>query len=123
MPLLLDTHVAIWLYSEPDRVSPSVRDQIGVERDVRISVISAWEFGQKRKKFPEMFPVSFEDIIAGSGFTKTDFPFSCHLYAEDLPPIHGDPFDRMLVAHALVTGAAIVTADRNIPQYPVATIW
>jgi hypothetical protein len=57
------------------------------------------------------------------GMEAIPIEFSHALAAGSLPPIHRDPFDRLLVAQALSIGATIVTGDRDIPRYGVPTVW
>ena len=56
-------------------------------------------------------------------FRPLDIPFEIRRFAETLPPIHSDPFDRMLIAQALDLELTLVTADQTIRSYPVATLW
>jgi len=123
MGLLLDTHIILWLRSDPDRIPDHIHEEIRRTERVSISVVSAWEHELKRAKHPKELPFSFLELIAGSGFQTLDFPFDCHLHAYSLPPIHRDPFDRMLVAHALSCGLVLVTADTVVSRYPVKTLW
>lgn len=121
MALLLDTHVLIWLYHDPARISRDARDAIDRNRSITVSVVSGWEYELKRQWHQEMVP--FSELIAGSGFETQGLPFACHGYAHSLPSLHADPFDRMLVAYALVSGAVLVTSDHILHRYPVETLW
>ena len=121
MALLLDTHVLIWLYHDPARISRDARDAIDRNRSIAVSVASGWEYELKRQRHPQMVP--FSELIAGSGFDPLDLPFECHRYAHSLPPLHSDPFDRMLMAHALVSGFVLVTSDQTLHRYPVEALW
>jgi PIN domain nuclease of toxin-antitoxin system len=56
-------------------------------------------------------------------FQMLDFPASARFHSERLPPIHRDPIDRMLVAHAIEANLVLVTADLRMRQYPVQTLW
>jgi len=121
--LLLDTHVLIWLGSAPDLVPTNVRQAVAVSDETFVSVVSAWEYGVKRLKFPNEFCEPFEILVAGLGHVPLDLPFECHRYSESLPPIHRDPFDRMLIAQALHLDLTLVSADETIRRYPVPTLW
>lgn len=123
MSLLLDTHVLIWLYHDPGKISSRVRDAVGQGGRIVVSVVSGWEYELKRLRRERSVMVSFSELIAGSGFETQGLPFECHAYAQSLPPVHADPFDRMLIAHALVSGAKLVTSDEAIHRYPVETLW
>ncbi len=121
--LLLDTHVVIWLALEQDKVPRIVQDRIGGADEVCVSVVSAWEYGLKRTKYPDQLSLPFERLIEGSDVERLPLPFACHRYSETLPPIHSDPFDRMLVAHARHLDCALVTGDGIVSRYPVRTLW
>ena len=123
MRLLLDTHVLIWLAMSPEKIPGSTRSQIGKSGHVFVSAATAWEYGIKRTKTPDALPFPLETLIAATHFERLDFPFECHRFAEELPRIHGDPFDRMLIAHTSVLGATLVTIDETIHRYPVRTLW
>jgi PIN domain nuclease of toxin-antitoxin system len=120
--LLLDTHVLIWLANRPGQVPEAVRCGLAEAEEVFASVISAWEYGLKRQIYPADFPHSFGDLVRDMA-EPLDFAFACHVHAERLPPIHKDPFDRMLVAQALHHGLILVTQDDKLRRYPVETLW
>ena len=124
MRLLLDTHIFLWLISGDTRLSGSMRrDILNTTNEVYLSVISLWEAAIKyqlgRLPLPEppahYLPVQRErHQIAG---LPLDEPSVSHL--DDLPPLHRDPFDRILICQAIEHGLSIVTADRAIRAYPV----
>lgn len=121
--LLVDLHV-IWLAVQPKLITGDAMEAImNSGQDVAISTVTAWEFSQKRRKKPTEFPVALAELLAGPSIKGVDFLFACHQDAEDLPPIHADPFDRMLVAHARHLDCPLVTRDAAIHRYPVKTIW
>lgn len=122
MRLLLDTHVLIWAASAPERLSARARGAI-VDADERcVSVVSAWEYEAKRAKHPGRTAKPFDQLMVGD-FLPLDFAFAVFRHAASLPPIHADPFDRMLIAQAIEGELTLVTADKNIRRYPVATLW
>jgi PIN domain nuclease of toxin-antitoxin system len=121
--LLLDTHVIIWMVNAPEKLPKHVRGGISEADEVAVSVISAWEYGIKRAKRRSEAQLSFEELLADISVERLAFSFPCHVHAETLPPIHGDPFDRMLIAQALHHGLTLVTADETIRRYPVQTLW
>ena len=122
MRLLLDTHVLLWLAGASERIPKPVHQAI-VDADERcVSLASAWEYSAKRARFPDRLPKPFEALL-GPDFRTLDCAFGLYRYAEELPPIHYDPFDRMLVAQALELGLTLVTADQLLKRYPVATLW
>jgi PIN domain nuclease of toxin-antitoxin system len=122
--LLLDTNVLIWLATNDRRLSQRVVDRLTRGSDVLfVSVISGWEYGQKRARKPDELPRAFDQLVAGLPHERLDFVFDCHRLAEQLPPIHRDPFDRMLIAQAMHHDLTLIASDANIARYPVATFW
>lgn len=122
MRLLLDTHVILWLANEPEKIPAAVRSAIAGADVVYVSVATAWEYGIKRLKQPDRLPLPFGALVSADMQT-LNLDFDCHTYAESLPAIHSDPFDRMLIAQALHHDLALVTGDRMIMRYPVSTFW
>jgi len=122
--LLLDTNVLIWLVSNDRRLSRRVIDRLSLGKDrLYVSVLSAWEYGQKRSRKPDELPRTFDQVVAGIPHERLDFTFDCHRFAEQLPPIHRDPFDRMLIAQALQHDLTLVASDKQIAKYAVETFW
>lgn len=68
-------------------------------------------------------PKPFPELMEESGFQPLDLLFDVPARLTALPPLHGDPFDRILVAQALHHGMAIVTSDRAIAAYEVPVLW
>ena len=121
---LLDTNVVIWLATDPAKVSNAVRTIFSDDGALSyISVVSAWEYGQKRRLRTENLPVQFDVLISRMPHTKLGLDFDVFPYAESLPLIHRDPFDRMLIAQAIHHDLTLVTKDREIHRYPVRTLW
>jgi PIN domain nuclease of toxin-antitoxin system len=123
LKLLLDTHAAIWWLAGDGRLSEAARTAIadaGVEAGV--SVASIWEASIKRSagrlKGPDL-TVALH--AAGLPFLQIDERHA--KVAGELPLVHRDPFDRMLVAQAGVERLAIVTGDAQIARYDVPVIW
>ena len=124
MRLLLDTNVIIWSARDSGRITDRAQKAIASDdAPLCISVMSAWEYGQKRLLKPLELPLSFEHLIEGLPHQKIDFPFECAKFAESLPLIHRDPFDRMLIAQAILLDLTIVTSDTDIHKYPVKILW
>lgn len=68
-------------------------------------------------------PSAFPDLLAGLPTSNLGLDYALYRYAESLPPIHNDPFDRMLIAQALDLDLTLVTEDSDIHQYDVRTLW
>lgn len=122
-PLLLDTHVWIWLMEgSPGRLSAAVVraiEEAAQEGNVRIHPLSVWEVGTlvRKGRLGLAGPVErwVEEALAVEGVTLTPLTSAMALEAAALPdPFPGDPVDRMLVATARILGATLVTADQRI---------
>jgi PIN domain nuclease of toxin-antitoxin system len=121
--LLLDTHVFLWWRGEPARLSPAVRSRIASADVVFVSAASAWEAAIKAALGRLELPDTLEAGVLASGFERLPIAFSHAHRAGALPPHHGDPFDRMLVAQAQAEGLTLVTHDRLIEPYDVEILW
>lgn len=122
MKLLLDTHVLLWVAGEPERLSPATRTLIGaVEHELVFSAASVWEIAIKRSLGRADFVVDPRLLRRGlidNGYTELPVTSEHALALDALPPIHRDPFDRILVAQATVEGMVLVTADPAVLRYP-----
>ena len=123
MKLLLDTQVIVWFAGDPEKIPPRALDTIILEsEELCVSVVSAWEYGAQRAKFADRLPQPFEALLLPE-YRRLGLDFALHGYAERLPAIHRDPFDRMLIAQAIELGLTLVTSDETIRRYPLATLW
>ena len=121
--LLLDSHALLWWLADSPSLGPASRDAIGdMGNDVYVSAASTWEIAIKRALGKVTAPDDLDALVEAERFIK--LPIS--LYHGDLvgslPPLHRDPFDRMLVAQAQAEGLIVVTADSVIAGYGVRTI-
>jgi PIN domain nuclease of toxin-antitoxin system len=122
MKLLLDTHLLLWAAGKPQRLSRQARSLIGnPDNDLLFSAASLWEVAIKRGLGREDFKVDARLLRRGlldNGYIELPI-ISDHVVAtESLPPLHKDPFDRLLVAQATVEGITLVTTDSLVLQYP-----
>ena len=123
MRLLLDTHTMIWVFSAPRLLSAQARDAISAEdNEVFVSVISPWEVAIKRSKRRLRAPDDLGDAVETHQFQLLPVMLRHTKAIDSLPNHHGDPFDRMLVAQAIIDGLTLVTSDRALRRYPVATL-
>ena len=121
--LLLDTHVALWAFGAPERLSPAVRAAIiDPKNAIIVSAVSVWEVEIKRAIGKLDAPAGFAGMCTERGFDALDITFHHAELAGSLPPHHGDPFDRMLVAQALADDLELVTKDRVFAQYGVRVL-
>lgn len=128
MRVLVDAHAVMWATLDDDRLPSGVRSLIADGRTrVVVSVATTWELMVKALAGRLRLPEPPEDFFRGliDAFDYEVLPVEQrHVDAlPELPDIHGDPFDRMLVAQAIVEGLEIVTGDAAIRAYPVRTIW
>jgi PIN domain nuclease of toxin-antitoxin system len=129
MRALLDTHTFLWwTASRGSRISAIARELIqDGETEIVLSVVSIWEIaikvGSGRIELPGPIGEFIPDRMGLHAFGALAVEASHALRVAHLPPIHRDPFDRLLVAQAQVEGIPIVTADPAIAQYDVETIW
>lgn len=122
MKLLLDTHILLWAAGEPKRLPKKVRELIASpETDLLFSPVSLWEIAIKRGLGREDFRVEPRLLRRGlldNGYGELPVTTEHAVAIGDLPPIHKDPFDRMLVAQAVVEGVSLLTADPLVARYP-----
>ncbi len=128
MRLLLDTHSYLWWTIDDRRLSERARSVIEDGRnEILVSVASAWELAIKatlgRITTPEPIDDFLPDSLVRNGFRPLAIELPHALRVSRLPMIHGDPFDRLLIAQALVEDVPIVTSDPAITRYDVETIW
>ena len=122
MKLLLDTHLLLWSAGEPRRLPKQARILIdNPDNELLFSAASLWEVVIKRGLGREDFAVDARLLRRGlldNGYSELPI-VSDHVVAIDsLPPIHKDPFDRILVAQATVEGVTLLTNDSLVSQYP-----
>lgn len=117
--LLLDTHVFLWWRSDDPALGASAREAIARAEAVFVSAASAWEAAIKQALGRLEIPDRFAAGVEQSGFASLPITFAHAERAGSLPPHHGDPFDRMLVAQALEERLTLVTKDAAIAAYDV----
>ncbi len=128
MKILLDTCSFLWLTLEPDKISNRAMAEFeNPENSIFLSSISSWEITIKyqlnKLYIPAPPKVFIPDVREQQGILPLDFCESHSFHLPQLPPVHKDPFDRILVCQAIECRMAIMTSDKHIQQYPVKTIW
>lgn len=122
MKLLLDTHLLLWAAGQPERLSDEARALIQApENELFFSAASVWEVVIKRGLGREDFKVDARLLRRGlldNGYSELPIGSEHAVAIDNLPPIHKDPFDRILVAQAMVEGITLLTADPQVAQYP-----
>ncbi len=126
MNLLLDTHVFLWLQTEPDRLGEHLRLVEDRRNELLVSAASSWEIAIKyqlgKLPLPEAPERYVPDRVRAIGAHAVAVEHLHALAVASLPALHGDPFDRLLVAQATLLDLTLVTADPAVTDYPVATI-
>jgi PIN domain nuclease of toxin-antitoxin system len=117
MRVLLDTHVLLWALSQPNKLSAATRKQLD-EADVFVSAASIWEIGIK-SALGKLNATAFEILAAvePAGFRMLSITGAHAAKAADLPPLHKDPFDRLLAAQAAIEPMILITNDRILKGY------
>lgn len=122
MKVLLDTHLLLWAAGQPDRLSADARALIeSAENELFFSSASLWEIVIKRGLGRADFKVDARLLRRGlldNGYSELPVASEHVVAIEGLPPIHKDPFDRVLLAQAQVEGITLLTADPTLAQYP-----
>lgn len=116
MRYLLDTHVFIWVWEGNRRIKADVR-RILKSEDIFVSVVSAWEVTIKTSLGKLRLPGPFEEAIELSGYERLNLDFRHVRFLDGLPPHHGDPFDRVLIAQAQAEDMILLTADARLGDY------
>jgi PIN domain nuclease of toxin-antitoxin system len=128
MKVLLDTHALLWAWTEPERLSPRARDVIESPANVLlVSSASAWEIATKHRlgRLPVAETVlrGYAHHLATLGATELPITSEHAVLAGTFDNPHRDPFDRMLVAQALVEGVPIVSLDDALKSFGVTLLW
>lgn len=126
MGLLLDTHVFLWLLSEPERLGRHLRAVEDLANPLFLSAASSWEIAVKvglgRLDLPDDITRYVPDRMRAIGAAPLPVEHAHALAVAALPMLHRDPIDRVLVAQARHLRLTIVTADAAIARYDVATM-
>jgi PIN domain nuclease of toxin-antitoxin system len=122
--LLVDTHALLWWLADDPSLSPAARDAIAdPNNEPLVSAASVWEIAIKRSLGKLTAPDDLPDTIADEGFAWLPISAQHAWTVRDLPIHHADPFDRVLVAQAMVEGVPIVTTDTRFAEYGVDVRW
>jgi PIN domain nuclease of toxin-antitoxin system len=123
LTFLLDTNVLLWALGRPAELPPLVREKLrAAENTVFVSVVCAWEIEIKRALGKLRAPDDLDEQLRRQRFTELPVHLRHVQGLRRLPPLHRDPFDRMLMAQALTDDLVLVTADQRLRQYPVKTL-
>lgn len=124
MRMLLDTHAFLWLLEDDARLPAWLRTTSEDHEDeLVVSDVSLWEIAIKSSLGRIDVPDDLPDVIDESEVTRLEIARNHIWKVRDLEFHHRDPFDRLLVAQALVEGLTVVSRDRELALYGVATRW
>ena len=122
MKLLLDTHVLLWAAGSPAQLPPDARALLEDPNiELVFSAASLWEVAIKRGLGRADFQVDARVLRRGlldNGYLELPITSEHTVFIDSLPPIHKDPFDRILIAQATVEGITLITSDALIARYP-----
>jgi len=126
--LLLDTCTFLWSIEGGQELSGvAQRALVDPANEVYLSAVSAWEIVVKHGLGKLPLPEPPEQYVSAQrqlrGIERWPLDEEAALHLHRLPPIHRDPFDRMLICQALVGHFTLVTPDEDIRRYPVRTLW
>ena len=123
MRLLLDTHALLWWLAEAPQLSESQYNAIrNPANHIYVSAATTWEIGIKTGLGKITTPGDLAAVIIENRFTPLPITIPHTIRISSLPPIHKDPFDRILIAQALVEDLIMVTADIDMKKYDVQVI-
>ncbi len=123
---LLDTHAMLWYLRDSPELSASAHSLIDKAEYVAVSIASFWEIAIKQSIGKMQFCMTIpelESLCLDRDIQVLPIQSTVLEQIKSLPKIHGDPFDRLIIAQAQIGKMIIITRDRMIPQYPVPTIW
>ena len=122
MKLLLDTQILLWAAGQPARLSAAARKLLNDPRnELLFSAASLWEIAIKKTLGRSDFRVEPRLLRRGlldNGYAELPVTSQHAVSIDGLPPLHKDPFDRLLLAQALSEGVTLVTGDAQLARYP-----
>lgn len=121
MKLLLDTQILLWAAGQPERLSAAARRLLNDPRnELLFSAASLWEITIKNTLGREDFQVEPRVLRRGlldNGYVELPVTSEHAVNVDALPPLHKDPFDRLLLAQALTEGVTLITGDAQLAKY------
>jgi PIN domain nuclease of toxin-antitoxin system len=122
MKLLLDTHLLLWSALRTARLSPTAKLLLeSPENRLYYSAAAIWEIAVKKSQGKSSFQVDaleFRELLNRNSFEELSIDASHGAYVQNLPLIHKNPFDRILIAQATIEGITLLTSDRRLATYP-----
>jgi PIN domain nuclease of toxin-antitoxin system len=123
MKYLLDTHTLLWWWTAPDLLSKKILQIVSSTKNIIfVSPVNAYEIGNKSRlgklTVPKKFLLDFTNNILAEGWTELPITLPHTVLASTIESPHRDPFDRLLVAQAIIEGATLLTADHQLDTFP-----
>ena len=127
MKILLDTHIFLWMFLNPSRISANVEFLIkDANNEIFLSAISSWEISIKysvgKLKLPDAPEIYVPERIKRANLQRLEITHEHTLAITNLPPIHKDPFDHLLITQANVENLTLLSADSVFDKYAVKLI-
>lgn len=128
MKALLDTHAFLWWVTDNPKLSPTAKDFIiAPNNTIYLSAVSGWEMAIKWSIGKLTLPIQPDIFVKKqmeiNNFTPLPIQMAHGLYVHELPEIHKDPFDRLLIAQSKLENLLLISADTVFQQYPVSLLW
>ena len=128
MRLLLDTHAFLWINEDSERLSQTVKDLCSSgEHEFYLSIASPWEMQIKHQLGKLSLAMPVEELVdknrQENNINLLPIDLTHISYLEQLPAHHKDPFDRIIIAQAIIEGLTVVTVDHAFADYSVPKIW
>lgn len=124
--VLIDTHVLLWLLFDDDKLSNTAKNALENNKCC-VSIVSFWELALKTSLGKLRLPKTLSQILLECEKMAIDVvnvTFEDCLTVQTLPFIHRDPFDRMIISHAMMENMPLVTHDGNIHKYnTIEVVW
>lgn len=127
MKILLDTHIFLWMFLTPSRISANVESLLkDTNNKIFLSSASSWEisikYGIGKLKLPDAPKIYIPERMKRANFKSLEITHKHALAIADLPIIHKDPFDRLLITQANVENFSLLSADNIFDKYSVKLI-
>ncbi len=123
MRILLDSHTLLWWMGDPAKIAAKTRSMIAdPANDVFASAASIWELGLKVSKGKLRLPLAFHETLGVHGIRTLPFTAPHAMESISLPAIHGDPFDRALVAQCRLENLTLATRDGMLGDYGIPVL-
>lgn len=118
MKYLLDTHVLLWWLADSESLNSPAREAISSRSNVVfVSAVSLWEIVIKQKLGKLELPPDWATTLSEESFSRLPIRWEHALAVRDLPDLHRDPFDRLLLAQCATEDLTLITHDRQLFQY------